>query len=787
MYTNLPRSHRTEDEYNKLLQVLKEEGLSFEEKNSYFLKKWLTVIWLSCQDPIHAVKKLLGSIDLVRNIYCGEHTLDLNLLRQSLKVDWSDFEQVYTSYVDFRSLKRKDPMDFPSVQKLIQLKVYTALKANHVSSDLYALGVYIQLIFRFRMVFLGINVPMVERIKWIGFIKNFLYGWHASFEVKRSGGKCFTVGKVKENFITLEAFRDCVLACDFFISILRLNRDLTPDTTIDFLKCGTNCLEDMFSQLGKWGILGGQFRGETYGECIESIRKLLVSWASGVKNAYSRGGSHSHEERQMVSDEVELGYAEAMTYNPKDFTDERLSELLHEGAKEALRELNTILRHDEEEPYSFDLDVSKIYFNSNVFCAEDSILQVLEQEDMGNAMPPADMFLQTNDDEVDEDEEAARNNADVYDMLGEMNVEESESEEEGGEVTAPTPSPPTESTDKRNPFILPSTTGAASLDAQKAVSLYNSTVNSNRDIHDRDTRIKAAALHAAEIKKNCSIIPMSEDEGRAALSDIVRPRDSISKISLLEYVAVVFTDNSKDSEGNPHVVKHWIGQLTGMTNRPVGGRAVKWERDVDIAAMPESLCCRARWFCAYLPRDNPEGYNLRNTPFYKYTPHEIISECNQEFKASTIIMSLKLEELDGFIKISNESMELLLSRLGDRKKDLTAPPTTRRKRTREESETAEPAETAPPLPLYTIPEEETLSHEDIKIDMEVDWRTGPTATTWDAGIVKEILDEGAYTDGMRYNVQSGVNNQVFLSSLDMMKRKTGKRKRIANTRRRDIG
>ena len=137
--------------------------------------------------------------------------------------------------------------------------------------------------------------------------------------------------------------------------------------------------------------------------------------------------------------------------------------------------------------------------------------------------------------------------------------------------------------------------------------------------------------------------------------------------------------------------------------------------------------------------------------------------------------------LDGFVKISNESMDLLLSRLKDRKKDLTAPPTARRKRTREESETA------PPLPLYTIPEEETLSHEDIKIDMEVDWRTGPTATTWDAGIVKEILDEGAYTDGIRYNVQSGVNNQVFLSSLDMMKRKTGKRKRKANTRRRDIG
>jgi hypothetical protein len=149
-------------------------------------------------------------------------------------------------------------------------------------------------------------------------------------------------------------------------------------------------------------------------------------------------------------------------------------------------------------------------------------------------------------------------------------------------------------------------------------------------------------------------------------------------------------------------------------------------------------------------------------------------------------MSLKLEELDGFIKISNESMELLLSRLEDRKKDLTAPPTTRRKRTREESETAEPAETAPPLPLYTIPEEETLSHEDIKIDMEVDWRTGPTAATWDAGIVKEILAEGAYTDGMRYNVQSGVNNQVFLSSLDMIKRRRAKRKKKANARRRDF-
>ena len=61
----------------------------------------------------------------------------------------------------------------------------------------------------------------------------------------------------------------------------------------------------------------------------------------------------------------------------------------------------------------------------------------------------------------------------------------------------------------------------------------------------------------------------------------------------------------------------------------------------------------------------------------------------------------------------------------------------------------------PSLSDYTIPEEEALLHDDISIDMEVDWRAGHQSSTWDTGVVKQILDEGAYEDGMRYMVQVG--------------------------------
>ena len=56
------------------------------------------VTYLPIQDPLHVLKKLFGSLDLVRNVYLGAHAVDIGLIRSALEsgtqFEDMDFKQV---------------------------------------------------------------------------------------------------------------------------------------------------------------------------------------------------------------------------------------------------------------------------------------------------------------------------------------------------------------------------------------------------------------------------------------------------------------------------------------------------------------------------------------------------------------------------------------------------------------------------------------------------------------------------------------------------------------------
>lgn len=803
---NLHRELQTSEQLVTLMGPKKQE-----EWIQLLQQEKVVVTLLGIQDLLHVVKKLFNSVESDSRSCCiGGYPIETNIAKSMLsgEVLSGDLEEQMAAAIDGVSFHRKDSMDVANVQRWISLAVQEKLDGDRVKG----LKWYINLIWKVRMIFLGVNIPLETRLEWCGFCIESLFGWYNSFveEGKKNDGS------VKNNFITLEAFRDTLIILNYFINLVRLTRDTAPDSRIDFTRCGTNCCEEFFSLLGKWGSLGGQARGELFGDMIRTTKKLYYQILKGNKNVLSRNKLYSYEVSAMLADETKFDPTfitpfHQQKYNLREFDDAKINKLFDDGrnkAKICLKELGL----------NIDYKISYSSANFKKHCvSEDDVADLLALDDLalhdgeGDEDDPEDANeiarpVVFNDDPPIEEGHLEQEIMDIeneYDVLGrlvgQLPAELFTSPGEEGEDAAAADlnahtsgSPSTHSNPasassalsqpKINLHALVSKEDAPPLNVHKALFTLNRfLLGTNRKSRDRDPKIILAHLKATAKEKKGGQIATSNN---TAHNTVAVPRFvGNSTFGLLSFI--LFLCEDKD---NRIVLR--VGEIVGMTNRTK--RAVKWRQKVDRHNIPATLSIKCNWFVPHVPSNNTDKLTSVTTPFFYWDASKVANDNVKEFKATTLVECfdpIVLEE--GLFCVPDDVMKYALEfrdlTLKERDVGESAPskgPTKKRKRTcLEESEAAAERYNAKEFAQAR----DKLTHAEIseKLAVMVKRNFAATIVKWEEDekellydAVTDVLIEVSTTAKVyKYLVkyESGLHGYVYIE--DLYKPSSGKRAR----------
>ena len=530
-------------------------------------------------------------------------------------------------------------MDVESVQRLICKDTQEKLlKASETNKGCAAV---LDMIWKVRMIYLGVNVPLAKRIEWCGYCLEFLFSWYSSFDDLKAKGT------QKDHFITLEAFRDCIIALNYFINLVRLTRDTAPTTKVDFTRVGTNCCEDFFSLVGKWGSLGGQARGELFGDMLRTTKKMFHQILHDNQNAVAKNKLYAYEVTSLLPDEKKAGFNDSFrsqNFKWEDFSDSHISNLIETGRKEALEELKKLHvplivpltgRYDKAH---FKKCMREDELAALFAASQRGAMPTVEEDDDGDDLVEGVLF--TREEAHDEDEVPKEVLNDLVDQLIEaeiidkaiarINPEDIDSdyESDNGEPPDPGESAPTPvaSTPKLVLKKLKSADGKEIINLLQAITLYNRWVQGGSKKHkERDAKIIEAAL-AASIK---AAKEKGGDSSTTTAARVLMEGVGTDYFSIGSFVYVLFEDKEQ-------LCKLFVGRIDGMTNYTHKKR-MKWRLRVPLNEIPSTLCLRCSWLVPVVPLDNPNSYDKVTTPLYMYDAAKVLADNNQEFKASNIV------------------------------------------------------------------------------------------------------------------------------------------------------
>ena len=166
-------------------------------------------------------------------------------------------------------------MGFICAQKLINRNAQRAvLEKKAVKGNLLDGIQYWQLCkYRYRMALLGMYIPLDQIFKYIGYVITFLFIWYHN--VKEDENL-----KMNKNFITTEAFRDCIISCINRVNLIRYARDLGSKCKRCYSP-GTQDCELLFALIGGFTFNTGK-REYTFTQALRAcsnentIRKYEV-------------------------------------------------------------------------------------------------------------------------------------------------------------------------------------------------------------------------------------------------------------------------------------------------------------------------------------------------------------------------------------------------------------------------------------------------------------------------------------------------------------------------------
>ncbi len=229
------------------------------------------------------------------------------------------------------SLDRPDKMDVRAVQDLISMRVQTALKEriDNGNPDDAATLWYIDIMLKFRMMYIGIILPIELRIEYCAYIVTSLFIWYDWILANaKKGGPIHA----KKSFITMATFRNIILACNCWLLILVAVREGTNLDCFTAWKIGSNNCEILFALLCGFGAIEAGKRDANFEEIL---RLLSNTWLmtmmegdpdEGFLKKFSRARKHDPERSMMEIDEEKLL---------------EISGILKEGVTQSIKQLNT--------------------------------------------------------------------------------------------------------------------------------------------------------------------------------------------------------------------------------------------------------------------------------------------------------------------------------------------------------------------------------------------------------------------------------------------------------------
>eukprot|EP00112_Aurelia_sp_Birch-Aquarium-sp1_P010292 Seg2203.8 transcript_id=Seg2203.8/GoldUCD/mRNA.D3Y31 product="hypothetical protein" protein_id=Seg2203.8/GoldUCD/D3Y31 len=217
------------------------------------------------QDYIHNGKKLTYPLDhATRRLCLGGHTAHISHLELA--------HERFSSHehgLRIEDIKRTDRQNWGSAQRLFFSRVRECLKKiengeSGRKEDVKGTTVYLDLCHMYVEIFCSFKLGLLERVHNASTVTNFLRIW------------CRWIFKQKElnlknNFLTLQCYKDICLSCHAAVLLIKAGREFTPTQAVPLAKSGSDCCEDFFSQNGSWVMNKHNY---TFGDMLTMLPQM---------------------------------------------------------------------------------------------------------------------------------------------------------------------------------------------------------------------------------------------------------------------------------------------------------------------------------------------------------------------------------------------------------------------------------------------------------------------------------------------------------------------------------
>jgi hypothetical protein len=212
-------------------------------------EKSFRIRYIGDQDYIHCGKKLVNCashpsryLRLGPTMYAHMNAVTTNMRTQS--------NEAHGLRVGDDSRDGYRAMDWPSAVRLTHRKHLTSLsnlcEGNEdlvPNEGVRGMLEFLKIVRMYISIFADTSLTHKERVKRAGCVVTYLRLWKCYVEHDPSMD-------TDTNFITREAFQDCLLSCHAAVLLIMANRDLTPTQRANLDRSGTDCCEDFFSFSG---------------------------------------------------------------------------------------------------------------------------------------------------------------------------------------------------------------------------------------------------------------------------------------------------------------------------------------------------------------------------------------------------------------------------------------------------------------------------------------------------------------------------------------------------------
>ena len=226
-----------------------------------------TIRQVGDQDYIHQHKKLINALDQESRILTmGSYNIHLNHIQLVAK----EFD-VRRHHLTKDHLERRDRQNWKVAQELAFTRVQDCLSEILHGSDFKppnptVLGTrtYLEVVWHYVEVFVSPSASLTTRITYAGFVCHFLGIWR-NFVLSHPS---LTVAT---NFISREAYQDCLISLHFAVLLICYMRDCFPGVDCMLHLTGSDCCENFFSINGQWV---GNRHSYNFGEMTRNLRQM---------------------------------------------------------------------------------------------------------------------------------------------------------------------------------------------------------------------------------------------------------------------------------------------------------------------------------------------------------------------------------------------------------------------------------------------------------------------------------------------------------------------------------